>query len=195
MELLSSQRISKDYALYQSSLEDTEWSRIIRQTGMPPAAFSSEARKRRRETASKIPASVVTNDMILHGTHLRSPVKEDVRGPTRWALDVRKLQHERKQRQFDMKGIIPLPRACIIKQQNHQINTKNGRRAGLLMPFEQKKIDAQMAALGAPPVDWNRASTVSWFRSRPSKKPKIAHRERKYDPLSPYSAWPQIQRR
>jgi len=146
MELLSSQRISKDYALYQSSLEDTEWSRIIRQTGMPPAAFSSEARKRRRETASKMPASAVTNDMILHGTHLRSPVKEDVRGPTRWALDVRKLQHERKQRQFDMKGIIPLPRACIIKQQNHQINTKNGRRsADRLDPLIDRLLVPQSA--------------------------------------------------
>ena len=99
-EVLSSDRITEDYALYQSSFEDTEWSRILEQTRMPLAAFSCEAGKRTQEATEKLPASGVTYEMILNGTHLKSTVKEDVRSPTRWALDVRKLQRQRKPKRF-----------------------------------------------------------------------------------------------
>ena len=53
-ELLSPDRISKEYALYQSSFEDTPWSRV--QTRMPPATFGCEARYRTHEAEQKLPS-------------------------------------------------------------------------------------------------------------------------------------------
>ncbi len=142
------------------------------------------------------PETRVSNAMIVNGSMMSNRDKDDVREPLRYALDIHKFEKQHKREENDNRGIIPLPRGIAgIPQHNHQLTGSNPRRAGVITQKGRDKIDKQLARVGAPPINWDLASRVSWFKSRKtksSKAPRNPHRPRKFDASSPYSTYPNV---
>ena len=122
--------------------------------------------------------------------------KDDVREPLRYALDIHKFEKQQKRQKNDDRGTIPLPRPlATIPQHDHTAAAASNRRAGLITEKQKAKIEHSLARVGHPPINWDVASRVSWFKTRATKAsrlPKNPHRPKKYDPNCPYSQWPQI---
>ena len=176
---------------------DSRWHPVIQQVGYPAPLFDHIVHARVQQAAALLPqATRVSNAMIVHGSMISNRDKDDVREPLRYALDIHKFEKQAKREANDSRGIIPLPRGLAgIPQHNHNLTGSNNRRAGVITQKDRDKIDKQLARVGAPPINWDLASRVSWFKSRKqkaSKAPRNPHRPRKFDVSSPYSAYPNV---